>query len=89
MTKKQLPAWVKAAWDFVKPLIPVIKEKIQSGEWSGRFRKETKEEISDLKEAVQVLGNTVANQQVIIDALMKEVYEVEAPEEDNSEEETY
>lgn len=77
MSKKQLPTWVKAAWDFVKPLIPVIKEKIQSGEWSGRFRKETKEEISDIKAALLAQIEVNEKQQVIIDALVKEVFETD------------
>lgn len=77
MAKKQLPTWVKAAWDFVKPLIPVIKEKIQSGEWSGRFRKETKEEISDIKAALLAQIEVNEKQQVIIDALVKEVFETD------------
>lgn len=77
MAKKQLPTWVKAAWDFVKPLIPVIKEKIQSGEWSGRFRKEMKEEISDIKSALLAQIEVNEKQQVIIDALIKEVFETD------------
>ena len=77
MAKKQLPTWVKDAWDFVKPLIPVIKEKIQSGEWSGRFRKETKEEIADIKAALLAQVEVNEKQQVIIDALVKEVFETE------------
>ena len=77
MIKKKLPTWVKAAWEFVKPLIPVIKEKIQSGEWSGRFRKETKEEISDIKEALLAQIEVNEKQQVIIDALVKELFETE------------
>jgi hypothetical protein len=77
MAKKQLPVWVKTAWEFVKPLIPVIKEKIQSGEWSGRFRKETKEEIEKLWDALRVQTEINEKQQVIIDELVKEIYETE------------
>ena len=58
-------------------MIPVIKEKIQSGEWSGRFRKETKEEISDIKAALLVQIEVNEKQQVIIDALVKEVFETD------------
>ena len=77
MSKKQLPTWVKAAWEFVKPLIPVIKEKIQSGQWSGRFRKETKEEIADLRNALLDQIEVNEKQQIIIDALVKEVFETD------------
>lgn len=77
MGKKQIPSWVKAALEFVKPLIPIIKEKIQSGEWSGRFRKDTKEEIADIKIALLDQIEINEKQQVIIDALVKEVFETE------------
>jgi hypothetical protein len=77
MGKKQLPTWVKAAWEFLKPLIPIIKEKITSGEWSGRFRKETKEEIADIKAALLAQIEVNEKQQIIIDALVKEVFETE------------
>lgn len=76
MHKKQLPQWVKAAWEFVRPLIPVIKEKIQSGEWSGRFRKETRQEIAELKAALLAQLEINEKQQVIIDELVNEVFDV-------------
>ena len=77
MSKKQLPTWVKNAWLILQHVIPVIEQKFKSGEWSGRFRKDTNSRLAELELRVQQLAESNVQQQVMIDALTKEVFETD------------
>lgn len=81
MSKKQLPTWVKTAWLILQEVIPIIERKFRSGEWSGRFRKDTKDRLQELELRVQQLAEANVQQQVIIDQLVKDFYQTdEQPE---------